>query len=130
MHLDTSFLIDLQRERERREPGACHSFLGRHGDVPIRISVVAAMEYLEGFSDGEVAGQLPFLAAFDRVSIDLAESVQASRIRRELRLSGQLLPDADILIAACAIHQQEPLVTDNTDHFRRIPGLQLLSYKS
>ena len=130
MHLDTPFLIDLQHERERRQPGACHEFLGLHGDVPIRISAIAAMEYLEGFSDAEVAGQLPFLAAFDRVSIDLPESVQASRIRRELRLIGQLIPDNDILIAACAIHQQEPLVTDNTAHFRRIPGLQLLSYKS
>jgi len=129
VHLDTSFLIDLQRERERRQPGPCHRFLEQHAGLPMRISAVTAMEYLEGFPDSDLPGQLPFLSAFDRVAIDFPESIQASRIRRSLRSAGALLPDADILIAACAIRQNEPLVTDNTDHFHRIPGLQLLSYK-
>jgi predicted nucleic acid-binding protein len=130
VHLDTSFLIDLQRERERRQPGPCHRFLEQHAGLPMRISSVTAMEYLEGLPDSDLPGQLPFLSAFDRVAVDFPESLQASRIRRYLRSAGELLPDADILIAACAIHQNEPLVTDNTDHFHRIPGLQLLSYKS
>lgn len=96
----------------------------------MRISSVTAMEYLEGFPDSDLPGQLPFLSAFDLVPIHLAESIQASRIRRSLRSSGELLPDADILIAACAIHQNEPLVTNNTDHFRRIPNLQILPYRT
>jgi len=130
VHLDTSFLIDLQRERERRQPGPCHRFFEQHSDRPMRISSVTAMEYLEGFPDSDLPGQLPFLSAFDLVPIHLAESIQASRIRRSLRSSGELLPDADILIAACAIQQNEPLVTNNTDHFRRIPNLQILPYRT
>ena len=96
----------------------------------MRISAVTAMEYLEGFSDADAAKQLAFLGLFNYVAVNLSESIQASRIRRQLRLQGRLLPDADILIAACAMQQNEPLLTNNEDHFRRIEGLQTLPYKS
>jgi predicted nucleic acid-binding protein len=130
VHLDTSFLIDLQREREKRQHGPCHRFLESHQSEPMRISAVTAMEYLEGFSDADVAKQLAFLGLFNYVAMNLSESIQASRIRRQLRLQGRLLPDADILIAACAMQQNEPLLTNNQDHFGRIEGLQILPYKS
>jgi predicted nucleic acid-binding protein len=130
VHLDTSFLIDLQREREKRQHGPCHRFLESHQSEPMRISAVTAMEYLEGFSDADVAKQLAFLGLFNYVAMNLSESIQASRIRRQLRLQGRLLPDADILIAACAMQQNEPLLTNNEDHFGRIEGLQTLPYKS
>lgn len=96
----------------------------------MRISAVTAMEYLEGFSDADVAKQLAFLGLFNYVAMNLSESIQASRIRRQLRLQGRLLPDADILIAACAMQQNEPLLTNNEDHFGRIEGLHILPYKS
>ena len=96
----------------------------------MRISAVTAMEYLEGFSDADVARQLAFLDLFNYVAVSLSESIQASRIRRQLRLQGRLLPDADILIAACAMQQNEPLLTNNEDHFGRIEGLKTLAYKN
>lgn len=129
MHLDTSFLIDLQRERQKGGRGVCHQFLEHHANLPMRVSAVAAMEYLEGFSDIDLALNQAFLAAFDLVAVDLRVALRASRIRRNLRFAGNLLPDADLLIAACAIEQDEPLATENANHFGRIEGLRMINYK-
>lgn len=49
---------------------------------------------------------------------------KASEIYADLRRRGELIPDADILIAAMAITQNLILVTDDTD-FQRIKGIIL-----
>lgn len=48
-----------------------------------------------------------------------------ARLRGALRSRGELIGDADTLIAATALHHQLTLVTRNRRHFARIPGLQL-----
>lgn len=53
-----------------------------------------------------------------------------ARLRGELRVSGTLLPDFDLLIAATAIHFDLTLVTRNTRHFQRIPDLTLYQDQS
>jgi len=45
--------------------------------------------------------------------------------KSDLERNGSPLPDADILIAATAVHCGNRLVTGNTDHFQRFPGLRL-----
>lgn len=44
-------------------------------------------------------------------------------VRRNLRGSGQQIPDMDVLIAATATYHQLTLITHNARHFGRIPGL-------
>lgn len=129
MHLDTCFLVDLQRERSTRAHGAAHAFLAKHPEEPMAISVVTAMEYLEGFEDGQLWTTDPFLDLFACVPLNLQAATRASRIRRNLRRSGSLIPDADILIAASALVAGEPLVTDNTAHFARVDGLDVRGYR-
>ena len=46
-------------------------------------------------------------------------------IKSELKKSGKLLEDFDILIAAVAKSNEMVLVTNNTKHFERIQGLKL-----
>ncbi len=48
-----------------------------------------------------------------------------ARIRSELRQRGQLIGDADILIAAAAIEHDLMLLTRNRRHFERIPDLTI-----
>jgi tRNA(fMet)-specific endonuclease VapC len=50
---------------------------------------------------------------------------EASEIYADLKQRGQLIGDADILIAAIAMTQNLTLVSDNTDHFQRIEGITL-----
>lgn len=56
---------------------------------------------------------------------DTAAAREYGRIRASLEERGQLLPDADIQIAATAILHGLRLVTGNIKHFERIDGLQL-----
>jgi predicted nucleic acid-binding protein len=46
-------------------------------------------------------------------------------IKAELKKNNNLLPDADIIIAATAIEKCNLLITGNVDHFKRIEGLKL-----
>jgi tRNA(fMet)-specific endonuclease VapC len=72
------------------------------------------------------------LAAFERlwrvlgmVMIDQAVLDKAAELYAELRARGQLIEDADRFIAAMALIHDMTLVTHNTAHFVRIPGLQV-----
>lgn len=48
-----------------------------------------------------------------------------AELRVELRRSGRLIPDFDLLVAATALHYNLTLVTFNRRHFERIPNLKL-----
>jgi tRNA(fMet)-specific endonuclease VapC len=70
------------------------------------------------------------LAPFERlwrvlgmVMIDQAVLDRAAELYAELRARGQLIEDADLLIAAMALVHDITLVTHNTAHFARITGL-------
>lgn len=126
MILDTCFLIDLQREFRKGEAGRATRFLELNPSCIFKISVISATEFLEGFenfSDGE-----RFLRAYARVDVDSTVATHAAAIRRHLRLRGELISDFDILIAATAIAEEVPLVTRNTDHFKRLSGIEIVAY--
>jgi tRNA(fMet)-specific endonuclease VapC len=72
------------------------------------------------------------LAAFERlwrvlgiVMIEHAVLDKAAELYAELRARGQLIEDADLLIAAIALLHDMTLVTNNTAHFTRITGLRV-----
>ncbi len=56
---------------------------------------------------------------------DTAAAREYGWIRARLEEKGQLLPDADLQIAATAILHDLALVTGNVKHFERIEGLRL-----
>lgn len=56
---------------------------------------------------------------------DVAIAQEFGRLRADLETKGQILPDADIQIAATAIYHQIELVTGNTRHFERIQDLKI-----
>lgn len=130
MHLDTGFLIDLQRERKKRESGPAFNFLKNHEQSSFALSVIVAMEYCEGFPDEDLWKADRFLKSFRWVSVSDAVAINASRIRRRLRQEGQLIPDGDVLIAASALTEKVKLVTANPQHFDRIEGLEIINYRT
>lgn len=54
--------------------------------------------------------------------VDVARAYGA--LRAQLEETGQTLADADVQIAATAVHHDLELVTGNLRHFRRISGLR------
>ena len=125
--LDTCFLIHLQREWTRDEPGPARRYLERQSDEEYGISVVTVLEFLEGYRqprDGE-----RFLETFPHLEVTSQVARVGSRIRRNLRKGGEMIGDFDVLIAATALSAGLPLVTDNTRHFKRVDGLVLEEYR-
>lgn len=46
-------------------------------------------------------------------------------LKAELRKSGQIIADFDLLIASVALTENRTLVTNNTRHYKRITGIKL-----
>ena len=125
--LDTSVLIHLQREWARGEIGAARRYFQKEAGEEFSISVITALEFLEGYrqlGDGE-----RFLEPFPQLEVTDGVARVASRIRRTLRQRGELIGDFDVLIAATAVVADIPVVTDNTRHFERVDGLQVEGYR-
>ena len=56
--------------------------------------------------------------------------VRVADIYALLHQRGQLISDANILIAATALGHNRIMVTENVDHFRRIPDLTVESWRT
>ena len=65
------------------------------------------------------------LPAVTVLSYDVASARVFGEILAELEQAGTILPDADVQIAATAIHHRLELVTGNLQHFERVPGLTI-----
>ncbi len=126
MILDTTFLIDLQREFKKRRNGPAREFLNERAGTRFRISVITATEFLEGFET--TAKGERFIRNLPWTPVDDAIARQAAVFRRSLRVAGQLIGDFDLLIGSTAVVLQLPLVTNNEAHFRRLDGLKVISY--
>jgi tRNA(fMet)-specific endonuclease VapC len=59
------------------------------------------------------------------IELDQRIADTAAQMYQALAARGDLIPDADLLIAATALSHGLTLVTHNTQHFSRIPGLSL-----
>lgn len=125
---DTTFLIDFQAERKRKRQGPAHVFLSRHRDKGAYLPAIVYGEYAEGFEDPEDAAFVSIVESFEIVPVSREVAGHYGRITRFLRREGRLISGNDLWIAATALACGFPLVTNNTDHFTRVPGLKLLAH--
>lgn len=124
---DTFFLIDLEREM-RRGPGKAHRFLQQNSSSRPCLSLTAAGEFAEGFGDIHHSACAAMLARFEILPMDSATAHHYAVTARNLREMGQLIGANDLWIAAAALANAMPLVTNNSEHFGRIPGLLVMGY--
>lgn len=128
MILDTTFLVDLHREAQRRERGPAHRFLEAHPAEPLSITVVSAGEFAEGFTTEEHALCRSLLEAFRVHDVTEDAAWRYAEASRSLRADGARIGDNDLWIAATALALDETLVTRNVRHLGRIPHLKLAGY--
>ena len=128
MIVDTTFLIDLEREIGRRQPGSATEFLGLHPAEVMRISVITVGELAEGYDDPAAPGLVELIAPYGIVEISLSICRRYAAVSRALRSSGSRMGDNDLWIGATALEVGELLVTRDLDHFSRIAGLTVLGY--
>ena len=123
--LDTDYTADWLHGAARAAPLRPLLAAGQ-----LAISLVTYGEIYEGIYFGRdprasQKGFSDFLRSVDVFPLNRRIMQRFARIRGDLRRSGQLIGDPDLLIAATALHYHRSLITRNVRHFQRIAGLQL-----
>jgi predicted nucleic acid-binding protein len=120
--LDTSVIVDHLNRRYGRS--AYLDQLIAQGYLlaccPVNITEVYA-----GLRPGEESKTEAFLDSLECLSVTPAIAKLAGLLRRDWQKKGQTLSYSDVTIAAVALSNQIPLLTDNLKHFP-MPELQLL----
>lgn len=116
----------------RKEPNVrrkARSYLAEHGRFTL--STITRYEILRGLKAKRAMKQT---AAFNKlcarsVILPITDEIidKAAEIYADLYRRGELIGDADILIASTALLNGLGVVSNNESHFRRVSGLAVLS---
>ena len=128
LSFDTTFLIDLQREKRGGRFGRAHSFMKEHSRAGIFLSAVALGEFVEGFPSVTDPALHRLLLALEILDVDQQVSFIYADYARRLKKGGSLIGSNDLWIGCCAVRNRMPLVTRNANHFRRIEQLEVIEY--
>ena len=134
MMLDTSYIIDLLRERTS-QPGPATAFLERHRAVKLRMPLFVLCELELGVvRAGDPQGERHALETLSEYIEPVFPGVGFApihaRVVAGLLAAGTPIPVMDALIGALAVQHSEPIVTRDTEHFGRIDGLVVLDHRA
>lgn len=129
MILDSTFLVDLERERKRGEAGAAVGFLGGHEDVSFAITFTIAGELAAGRSLGLDREKWErFIRPFRLFGYNSEVAWAFGHSFRQLQREGRMIGANDLWIAATALANDVPVVTRNDREFSRVEGLKVFGY--
>jgi predicted nucleic acid-binding protein len=127
--LDSTFLVDFEREVARRSAGPATRFMQARTDEELCLTFTIAGELAAGESMGrDRAKWETFIRPFRFLGYHDEVAWRFGEIFRELRRKGPLLGANEMWIAAAALANDQPLVTRNVDAFQRVAGLEVLTY--
>ncbi|MGD2121766.1 MAG: type II toxin-antitoxin system VapC family toxin [Gemmatimonadota bacterium] len=126
--LGCDFLADLEREVLRGVFGAAHQFLDRNAEQELCITRITAGELASGPQLDERNAWSTFVSRFRILDLDLDAAWAYGQTYRYLKHNDLLIGTNDLWTAAVAVVRGLPLVTRNPAHFRRVPGLKVLTH--
>jgi len=127
--LETSFLIDFERENNRGVPGPALAFLEAHEDARLYITFTVAGELAAGISLADRARWEEFIAPFHILASSADVAWEYGRAYRYLQGNRLLIGANNLWIAATGVAYRMPIVTRNVEHYRRVPDLQVATYR-
>ena len=118
--LDTSALIDLERELAERKVGPVRAFLGRNRGEDLACSTITVGELAAGGSETAIRVLLRHLR-----KIPLSETIayRAGELDQAQMRQGRRMGENDNWIAATALHYSATLVYADGD-FDRVEGIK------
>ncbi len=129
MILDSTFLVDFERERRRSQTGPAVNFLRAHENVSFAITFTIAGELAAGRSLGlDREKWESFIRPFQLYEYNSEVAWLFGHSFRQLQRDGLMIGANDLWIAATALANQTPVVTRNNREFSRVEGLMVLSY--
>lgn len=126
--LETTFLIDLEREAARQAYGPAQSLLERYAQARLYITATVAGELAAGLSLSQRERWEEFVRPFQILPFSKEVAWRYGESYRYLRENGLLIGSNDLWIAATALAHGLPVVTRNGRHYSRVPGLEVISY--
>jgi predicted nucleic acid-binding protein len=123
---DTTFLIAIQGRKKGFSRAQALEWMKVHGGLRFFTGRICELEFASGFATDSAAA--PYLQGFTILPVNDPVLREAAEIMRDLRAVGQGIGVADSIIAATARLYGLPIVTDNTKHFKRVPGLVVRNY--
>lgn len=128
MLLDTTFLIDLQRDVKGGRSRGAARFLQSRPSASVCISLISWMGFAEGYGPERQEACRQFLSPFPLVLPDVSIAWGASRLSRQMREQGKRVGDHHLWIAATAAELGKTIITRNVRHFKLIPDLRVVVY--
>ena len=126
--LETSFLVDLERELIVESAGPAQLFLQAHQAQKLHITFTIAGELAAGPRMSERATWERLVSPFEVIPCTPEVSWRYGRLYRYLRENGLLIDANDLWISATALASDMPLVTRNERHFGHVPELNVIGY--
>lgn len=128
--VDSSYLIDLEREILRQSPGAAHHFLEQHQNERLYTTFTASGEVAAGYELEDRPVWERLMAPFKVLEWTPEVSWRYAQLFRYLQGVGMLIRANDLWIAATALAYEAPLVTADLRHYSRVPGLTVRGYRA
>lgn len=126
--LETTFLVDLEREAHAGVPAGAHAFLEANPDASLCIALITAGELACGPQVDARAAWESLVGRFKVLAPDVDACWAYGQTFRYLSDNGLLIGANDLWIAAIALARGLPVVTRDVSHFRRVPGLGVIGY--
>lgn len=127
--LDTDILSEFLRGNPK-VIAKVDEYLKEYGII--NISIITYYEILNGLLYKDAKMQLSrfeeFVSLNKVIPLTMRMAKVAAEIQAELRKKGTVIGHTDTLIAGIAMSGELQLVTNNTDHFKRIKGLEIANW--
>ena len=127
--LDTDILSEFLRGNARVIPKV-DEHLKEYGFI--NLSIITYYEILNGLLYKDARKQLAIFEEFIELNkvipLTIPMAKTAAKIQADLRKKGTEIGHTDILIAGIAMTSGSQLITNNTEHFRRIKGLEFANW--
>jgi len=125
--LETTFLVDLERELAAGGDGPAQRFLATHAEHELAVTFTVAGELAVGLAESRARWD-EYLAPFPVLECTADTCWHYAELYRYLRTNGLLIGTNDLWIAATALAHGRALVTRNVGEFQRVPGLRVIGY--
>ncbi len=124
--LDTDFLVSINR----KNPDAIKKLRQmKEENTRLTVTPIAATELLEGAyrtnSEKRIAGTKELIEPLEMLGYDFYAADESGKLLNHLRAIGEKIGEMDTIIGAIALRHGETLLTRNTRHFSKIPGLKV-----
>ena len=127
--LDTDILSEFLRGNEK-VVNSVDEYLKQFSFISL--SIITYYEILNGLLYKDAKKQLKkfenFVTLNNVLLLTLKSTKLAANIQADLRKKGREIGHTDTLIAGIAIANKLDLVTNNTEHFKRVKGLHIANW--